>query len=234
MSVESVYVLMVFRRTLARADRLVEVLGDLADRGFALTGISDVGPPYQPYSVEAVTKMLREPVLPELPCRTMDGVGPKLSIGVRACVPGAASPSTNNVVDLAVKRPSAARMNDVRALFEGDFFERHQVAYAMADEWERYLGFRWEGTLVDSLPGVWWLNWLSRPYLDQLGDALMDRLPWHRVDRRPAGTLYRLHERLDDPGVDRTDGAKAILHGIGIDRFTRGLWPDIPRIGTLD
>ena len=70
--------------------------------------------------------------------------------------------------------------------------------------------------------------------VDQLGDDLMARLPWHRVDRRPAGTLYRLHERLDDPGVDRTDRAKAILHGIGIDRFKRGLWPDIPRIGTLD
>ncbi|MGA6981057.1 MAG: hypothetical protein WBZ11_05845 [Candidatus Sulfotelmatobacter sp.] len=156
---EPLYLSMAFDSFLTDPARLLALLDEMNSAGLSLNRLDDVEPVRRAYSEATVTDLLTvPPVTRELPCRNLLGRGERSHVGIRACVPLELGRGSVNIVDITVNRARKREMNLLAGFFEGDFFARHDVAYACLDTWPEYLRQHVAGTINDRLPGVFWLN----------------------------------------------------------------------------
>src|SRR5215467_5985716 len=168
---EPLYLWMAFDAVLADPARLFALLDEIDSAGLSLNRLDDVEPARKVYSEAAVRDLLTvPPVTRELPCRNLLGRGERSLIGIRACVPVEQGRGSMNIVDITVNRVSQRETTLLPGFFEGDFFARHNVAYAFLDTWPEYVRQHVAGTINDRLPGIFWLNWLSGRYVKAIGE----------------------------------------------------------------
>jgi hypothetical protein len=225
------YLSMAFDAVLADPVRLFALLDEMDSAGLSLSRIDDVEPVRRPYSESTVRALLTvPPVTRELPCRNLIGRGERSRLGIRACTPVEHGRGSVNIVGITVKRPRQRETSLLLGLFDGDFFARHSVAYALLDTWPEYLKQHVAGTVNERLPGIFWLNWLSRRYLDAIGEDVILGLPWFWTAPVSGGLACWLYESLDDVPDDRADRVSAVENAIGQEKFVKGGWQNIPQL----
>src|SRR5689334_19087139 len=196
---EPLYLSMAFDAVLTDPARLFALLDEIDSLGLSLNRLDDVEPVRKAYSEATLTDLLTlPPVTTALPCRNLIGRGERLLVGIRACIPMERGQGSVNIVDIEVNRARKREMSLLEGFFEGDFFARHDVAYACLDTWPEYYRQHVKGTINDRLPGIFWLNWLSGRYVEAIGEDLVLSLPWCKTARLPGGLACWLYESLAD------------------------------------
>jgi hypothetical protein len=222
---------MAFDAVLADPGRLFAILNELDSAGLGLTRLDDVEPARKVYSEATVTELLTiPPVTRELPCRNLLAVGERSQVGVRACVPVAPGRGSANVVDVSVKRARQRDLGLLTGFFDGDFFIRHRVAYAVLDTWPEFFRQHVRGTINDRLPGVFWLNWLSDRYVEVIGEEALLGLPWFKTARTPGGLACWLYQELSDVPADRADRVGRFESILGSEKFVMNGWKNLPQL----
>lgn len=227
---ETVFLWMAFDAVLTDPARLLVLLDELDSAGLNLSRLDDVEPVRQPYSDATLRELFTPPVSRELPCRNLIGRGDRATIGIRACIPVEPGRSSANIVNITLKRPRQRDMSLLVGLFAGDFFHRHRVAYAFLDTWPEYVKQHVAGTINERLPGVFWMNWLSRRYLDAIGEDRVLGLPWFRTSPVSDGFACWLYERLDDVPDDRAERVLQIETTLGREKFVKNGWEKLPQL----
>jgi hypothetical protein len=231
---DQIHLDMVFDATLTDPERLVGLLEEFNAAGLDLTRVDDVEPVKKEYSEATVRQLLTvPPVTQELPCRILVGRCARGSISIRACIPKEQGRGSVNGVGVTLKRPRRSDMSALLGFFEGDFLRRHSVAYAFLDTWPEYVKQHVSGTINERLPGVFWLNWLSRRYVEAFGEDVVLTAPWFRTARVADGLACWLYESLDDVPDDRADRVSAVESALGQEKFVRGGWQNIPQLAVV-
>jgi hypothetical protein len=187
--------------------------------------------PAKSYSEATVRELLTvPPVTRELPCRNLIGRGDRATFGIRACVPVEEGGGSVNVVDVTVKRPRQRDGRVLVGLFEGDFFARHNVAYAFLDTWSEYVKQHVAGTINQRLPGIFWLNWMADRYVKAIGEDVVLGLPWFKTDRFSGGVAGWLYEGMDDIPSDRAERVIQFETVLGSEKFAKNGWKGLPQL----
>ena len=121
-------------------------------------------------------------------------------------------------------------MSLLEGFFEGDFFARHDVAYACLETWPEYYRQHVRGTINDRLPGIFWLNWLSGRYVEAIGEDLVLSLPWFKTARLPGGLACWLYESLADVPDDRAERVVQFETALGRGKFVKNGWENLPQL----
>lgn len=121
-------------------------------------------------------------------------------------------------------------MNLLEGFFEGDFFARHDVAYACLDTWPEYFRQHVPGTINDRLPGIFWLNWLSGGYVEAIGEDVVLSLPWFKTARPSGGLACWLYESLGDVPDDRAERVVQFETALGRGKFVKNGWENLPQL----
>jgi hypothetical protein len=228
---EPLFLSMAFDVGLTDPARLLAVLDDMDSAGLNLSRLDDIEPARKVYSEATITDLLTiPPVSKELPCRNLLGRGERSHIGIRACIPREPGGGSANIVDVTMNRPMKRDMSILAAFFEGDFFARHDVAYACLDTWPEYARQHVAGTINDRLPGVFWLNWLSRRYVEAIGEGVILSLPWFRATRRAGGLTCWLYEGLGEVPDDRAERVDQFETDLGREKFVKSGWENLPQL----
>jgi hypothetical protein len=228
---EPLFLWMAFDTVLAEPARLIALLNEMDSAGLSVNRLDDVEPVRKTYSEATVRDLLsRPPVTRELPCRNLLGRGERSLIGIRACVPVEQGRGSANIVDITVDRARQREISLLARFFEGDFFARHNVAYAFLDTWPEYVRQHVAGTINDRLPGIFWLNWLSGRYVEAIGqDAVLD-LPWFETTRVSGGLACWLYRGLGDVPDDRADRVVRFETVLGREKFVKNGWENLPQL----
>jgi hypothetical protein len=88
------------------------------------------------------------------------------------------------------------------------------------------------GTVNERLPGIFWLNWLSRRYLDAVGEDLVIGLPWFRTAPVSGGPACWLFERLDVVPDNREELVLQFEADMGREKFVKNGWGNLPQLAT--
>ena len=228
---EPLYLSMAFDAVLADPVRLLALLDEMDSAGLSLNRLDDVEPARRAYSEATVRDLLTiSPVTRELPCRNLLGRGERSYVGIRACIPLEPGRGSANIVDITVNRARKREMNLLAGFFEGDFFARHDVAYACLDTWPEYLRQHVAGTINDRLPGVFWLNWLSGRYVEAIGEDAVLSLPWFKTVRLSSGLTCWLYEDLGDVPDDRAERVVQFETALGREKFVKNGWENLPQL----
>jgi hypothetical protein len=222
---------MAFDAVLTDPVRLFALLDEIDSAGLSLNRVDDVEPARKVYSEATVRELLTvPPVTRELPCRNLIGRGERSQIGIRACLPVAPGQGSVNYVDITVNRARQREVTLLAGFFEGDFFARHNVAYAALDTWPEYFRQHVKGTINDRLPGIFWLNWLSGRYVNAIGEDAVVGLPWCKTARPSGGLACWLYEDLGDVPDDRTERVEQFETVLGRDKFVKNGWENLPQL----
>jgi hypothetical protein len=228
---EPLYLSMAFDVILTDPARLLGLLDDIDSAGLGLSRLDDVEPARKAYSEATVRDLLTiPPVTRELPCRNLLGRGERSQVGIRACIPLEPGRGSANIVDITIDRPRKRDMSLLEEFFEGDFFARHNVAYACLDTWPEYFRQYAAGTINDRLPGVFWLNWLSGRYVDAIGENVVSCLPWFKTARASGGLTCWLYASLADVPNDRAELVGQFETGLGREKFLKNGWDNLPQL----
>ena len=227
---EPLYLWMAFDAVLTDPERLFGLLNEIDAAGLNLTRIDDVEPVRKAYSQSTVRDLLTvPPITPELPCRSLIVRGERSLIGIRACMSVKPRGSVN-ITDITMKRPRRSDKDTLLAFFSNDFFSRHSVAYAFLDRWPEYVKQHVAGTINERLPGIFWLNWISRRYIEAIGEDLIRSLPWIRMASVSDGLTCWLYDSIEDVPEDLTDRVTRIETILGPEKFVKGGWQNIPQL----
>lgn len=121
-------------------------------------------------------------------------------------------------------------MSVLAGFFEGDFFDRHNVAYAFLDTWPEYIKQYVAGTINQRLPGIFWLNWMAHRYVDAIGEDVLLGLPWFKTARFSGGLVGWLHERVDDIPADLAERVVQFETVLGSEKFATSRWENLPQL----
>jgi len=228
---ETLFMWMAFDAVLTDPARLASLLDEMDSAGLSVSRIDDVEPVRKAYSKTTVTELLTvPPVTRELPCRNLIGRGERATFGIRACVPREDSQGSVNVVDVTLKRPRQRDLSLLAGFFEGDFFARHNVAYAFLDTWSEYVKQHEAGTINQRLPGIFWLNWLSGRYVEAIGEDVIMGLPWFKTARLSGGLACWLYQGMDDVPSDRSERVVQFEAVMGREKFAKNGWENLPQL----
>ena len=228
---EPLYLSMAFDAILTDPARLFGLLDEIGSAGLSLNRLDDVEPVRQVYSEATVRELLTvPPVTRELPCRNLIGRGERARLGIRACVPVEQGRGSVNLVGITVNRARKRDMSLLAGFFEGDFFARHNVAYACLDTWPEYLRQHVTGTINDRLPGIFWLNWLSGRYVGAIGEDVVLGLPWFKTARLSGGLACWLYESLGKVPEDRAERVVQFEAVLGHEKFVQNGWENLPQL----
>ncbi len=227
---DSLYLWMAFDTVLADPERLWALLDEIDSAGLGLSRLDDVEPVRKAFSEATVREIFTPPVTPELPCRTLTGLGKRAMVSIRACMPSGDGRPSGNVISITLDRPRQEDLSLLVGFFCGNFLCRHRVAYATVDTWPESFKQHVAGTLNDRLPGILWLNWLSGRYVDAIGEDVLLGLPWHRTAHLQGGIACWLYEDLNDVPDDLAQRVRDLKVGLGEEKFVKGGWQNIPQL----
>jgi hypothetical protein len=228
---EPLYLWMAFDAVLADPGRLFALLDEINSVGLSLNRLDDVEPARKAYSEATVRELLTlPPVTIELPCRNLIGRGERSRIGIRACIPVGQDRGSANIVGITVNRARQREKRLLAGFFEGDFFARHEVAYAFLDRWPEYVRQHVAGTINDRLPGVFWLNWLSGRYVEAMGQDVLLSLPWFKTARLSDGLACWLYQHLDEVPDDMAERVVHFETVLGREKFVKNEWENLPQL----
>jgi hypothetical protein len=82
----------------------------------------------------------------------------------------------------------------------------------------------------ERLPGIFWLNWLSKIYVDAIGEAKIRSLDWFNSSPTPGGCTFRMYESLRKRPNDLSERIELFRDVLGFEKFVRNGWSDIPQL----
>lgn len=217
-----------FARPLLTADSIGDVIEVLATYGFATAWLSDVEPIQTPYSRATLRHLVdRLPYTTNQPCKTFAGLGRRMLLSVRTCLPIA--DNNENTVTVTAEREGRAdpdRMVDAAR----QLLAAGALGVAGVDNQFAFDRQATRGSINERLPGVYWATVFAQAYVDAIGEQLLRSAPWHTVDKVEGGVLAYLFENPTDPPDDVAELARAAQRGLGREKFEQRGWTDIPQL----